>query len=108
MGRKFMLLTDNSGVKHLFSQQDLNARQARWLAFLSEFDFEVRHIKGKENKVADALSRRTNGIYEVIISKVENDIEHRIKSASKNDENYIKTTNNCKEMQKICTKQISV
>jgi len=51
-----MLLTDNSGVKHLFSQQDLNARQARWLAFLSEFDFEIRHIKGKENKVTDALS----------------------------------------------------
>jgi hypothetical protein len=47
MGMNFMLLTDNSGVKHLFSQPDLNARQARWLAFLSEFDFEVRHIKGK-------------------------------------------------------------
>jgi hypothetical protein len=25
MGRKFLLLTDNNGVKHLFSQQDLNA-----------------------------------------------------------------------------------
>jgi hypothetical protein len=91
-GKKILLLTDNSGVKHLFSQLDLNARQARWLAFLSEFDFEVRHIKGKENKVADALSRRTSGIYEIIISKEENDIEHRIKYASSNDENYIKTT----------------
>jgi hypothetical protein len=58
MGRKFMLLTDNNGVKFLFSQPDLNTRKARWLAFLSEFDFEVRHIKGKENKVADALSRK--------------------------------------------------
>jgi hypothetical protein len=52
---------DNSGVKYLFSQPDLNARQARWLAFLSEFDFEVRHIKGKENKVSYALSRRVHG-----------------------------------------------
>jgi hypothetical protein len=50
MGRKFLLLTDNSGVKYLFSQPELNARQARWLAFLSEFDFEVRHIKGKKIK----------------------------------------------------------
>jgi hypothetical protein len=91
MGRKFMLLTDNSGVKFLFSQPDLNARQARWLAFLSEFDFEVRHIKGKENKVADALSRRTNGLFEISISREENDIEQRIKSASCNDEKYIKT-----------------
>jgi hypothetical protein len=69
IGRKFLLLTDNSGVKHLFSQQYLNAQQTRWLAFLSEFDFEIQHIKGKGNKVADALSRRTSAVYEVIISK---------------------------------------
>jgi len=25
---------------------------------ISEFDFEIRCIKGKENKVADSLSRR--------------------------------------------------
>ena len=53
MGRKFLLLTDNSGVKYMFNQPDLNARQEKWPAFLNEFDFEVRHIKGKENKVAD-------------------------------------------------------
>ena len=29
MGKKFLLLTDNSGVKFLFSQPDLNARRAR-------------------------------------------------------------------------------
>jgi hypothetical protein len=33
MGRKFMLLIDNSGVKNLFSQHDLNARQAGQLSF---------------------------------------------------------------------------
>jgi hypothetical protein len=38
-GRKFLLLIDNNGVKNLFSQPDLNARRARWLSFLSEFDF---------------------------------------------------------------------
>jgi hypothetical protein len=26
--------------------------------FLSEYDFDIKHIKGKENKVAYALSRR--------------------------------------------------
>jgi hypothetical protein len=92
MGNKFMLLIDNSGVKHLFSQPDLNARQARWLVFLSEFDFEVRHMKGKEKKVVDALSWRTSGLYEIIVSKEKNDIKHRIKFASSDDENYIKKT----------------
>ena len=53
MGRKFLLLTDNTGVKYLFSEPDINARQEIWLAFLSKFDFEVIHIKGKENKVAE-------------------------------------------------------
>ena len=56
MGRKCMLLTNNIGVNFLISQLDLNARQVRWLSFLSEFDFEVRHIKSKENKVSYAIS----------------------------------------------------
>jgi hypothetical protein len=67
MGRKFLLLMDNSGVKYMFSQLDLNARQAIWLSFLREFDFEVRHIKGKENKVVDTLSRRVHGLFEINI-----------------------------------------
>ena len=97
MRRRFLLLTENNGVMFLFSQPDLNARQARWLAFLSEFDFEVRHIKGKENKVADSLSQRTNRLYEISVSKEENDIEQRIKSVSSNDEKYIKTTTELQE-----------
>ena len=57
MGRKFLLKIDNIGLKYLFDQPDLNARQSIWLSFLSEYHFELKHIKGKENKVADALSR---------------------------------------------------
>jgi hypothetical protein len=90
MGRKFLLLTDNSGVKYLFNQPDLNARHAMWLAFLREFDFEVRHIKGKENKVADALSRRIHGLFEINISRAESDLEQRIRTTGVNEENYTK------------------
>ena len=90
MGRKFLLLTDNSSVKYLFSQPDLNARQARWLAFLSEFDFKFRHIKGKENKVVDALSRRVHGLFEINISREESDLEQTIRTKGINDENYTK------------------
>jgi hypothetical protein len=80
MGRKFLLLMDNSGVKYLFNQSpNLNARQVRWQAFLSEFDFEVKHIKGKENKVADALSRRVHGLFEISIRREESDMEQRIR-----------------------------
>ena len=55
--RKFVLMTDNKGLKYLLDKSNLNARQARQLAFLSEYDFEIQHIKGKENKVVDAFSR---------------------------------------------------
>jgi hypothetical protein len=90
MGRRFLLLTDNNGVKYLFNQPDLNARQARWLAFLREFNFKVRHIKGKENKVADALSRRIHGLFEMNISRAESDLEERIRTEGIDDENYTK------------------
>jgi hypothetical protein len=47
MGKKFKLRRYNCGLKHLFGQATLNVRQTRWLEFLSEYDFEIKHIKGK-------------------------------------------------------------
>ena len=47
IGRIFLLMSNNISLKYLFDQQNLNARKARWLAFLSEYDFK--------NKVVDAL-----------------------------------------------------
>jgi len=34
-----------------------NQRLLRWSLTLAEFDIEVKHIKGRDNVVADALSR---------------------------------------------------
>jgi len=51
-------MSDHSGLRYLFDQPNLNARQARWLATINEFDFEIKYIKGKENMVANDLSRR--------------------------------------------------
>ena len=42
-----MLIIDNKGLKYLLDQPNLNATQARWLDFFSEYDFEIQHIKGK-------------------------------------------------------------
>ena len=89
MGRKFLLKNENMSLKYLFDQPDLNARQARWLASLSEYHFELKHIKGKENKVADYLSRRTHMIYEVTLSQIEVDLHERIRAANCIDSFYV-------------------
>ena len=52
-------------LKYLFNQPDLNSRQARWLDFLSEYHFELKHIKGKENKVVDALIPRIDCMFQM-------------------------------------------
>jgi hypothetical protein len=57
---------------------------------LREFEFEVRHIKGKENKVENALSRRVHGLFEINISRGESDLEQRIRTTGINDGNYTK------------------
>ena len=50
-------MSDHIGMRYLFDQPNLNSRKDRWLATLSDFDFEIRYIHRKKNKVADALSR---------------------------------------------------
>ncbi|XP_059068640.1 uncharacterized protein LOC131859116 [Cryptomeria japonica] len=58
LGKPFELRSDHQGLKYIFTQPNLNARQRRWLELISDYDFEISYIKGKENQVADALSRR--------------------------------------------------
>ena len=48
LGRRFVLMTDHCGLRHLFDQPKLNVRKARWMALLSDFDFEIKHIKERK------------------------------------------------------------
>ena len=70
------------------TQPRLNSRQEIWMAFLSEFYFEVKHIKGKENRMADALNRWTHAVYEITMSQLESDLMSRIKTSSIHDAEY--------------------
>ena len=68
MGKRFELRTYHSGLKYIFEQPTLNARQTRRMEFLSECDFDNKHIKGKTYKVADALDRRVHLMHATIVS----------------------------------------
>jgi len=60
LGRRFVLMSDHIGLRYLFDQSNMNVRKARWLSTINELDFEIRYIKGKKNRVENALSRRVH------------------------------------------------
>jgi len=45
-------------LKHLKGQGKLNRRHAKWVEFIETFPYIIKNKQGKENIVADALSRR--------------------------------------------------
>ncbi|GJW63587.1 putative reverse transcriptase domain-containing protein [Tanacetum coccineum] len=55
---KSVIYTDHKSLQHIFSQKELNMRQRRWIELFSDYDCEIRYNPGKENVVADALSRK--------------------------------------------------
>ena len=62
LGRKFEARTDHKPLLGLFSRgcripSNANARIQRWALLLSQYDFDLVYKAGKENVVADALSR---------------------------------------------------
>ena len=88
MGRRFELRTNRCGLKYLFDQPTLNARKARWLEFLCEFDFEIKHIKGKENKVDDALNRKVQEMHVACLSVCQSYLMQQIVNHVGGDELY--------------------
>ena len=56
-GRKFTLQTDHRALVWLQKIKSHNQRLLRWSLSLQDFDFQIQHIPGKLNIVADSLSR---------------------------------------------------
>ncbi|GBN21305.1 Transposon Ty3-I Gag-Pol polyprotein [Araneus ventricosus] len=58
-GTKFTILTDHKPITYAFSQKNekLSPRQINHLNFIAQFTVDIKHISGKYNVVADALSR---------------------------------------------------
>ena len=97
MGKKFELRIDHIGLKYLFEQPTLNVRQTRWMEFLSEYDFDIKHIKGKENKVVDALSRRVHIMHATAVSMHQSDLKRRILDGLVTDQHYLQVKENLQQ-----------
>ena len=58
-GATFEVYCDHKSLKYLFDQKELNMRQRRWIEFLNNYKFKIKYHSGKANVVADALSRKS-------------------------------------------------
>ncbi|KAK1601973.1 hypothetical protein QYE76_027078 [Lolium multiflorum] len=56
--KEFVIHSDHESLKYLKSQHNLNKRHAKWVEFIESFPYVIKYKKGKENVVADALSRK--------------------------------------------------
>ena len=70
MGSKFLIQTDHNSLQHLLQQNTLTAEKQKWIKKISTFDIDILHKKGKDNVVADALSRKDEEVQVYAISMV--------------------------------------
>ncbi|GJV97699.1 putative reverse transcriptase domain-containing protein [Tanacetum coccineum] len=57
-GTKCTVFIDHKSLQHILHQKELNMRKHRWLELLADYDCEIHYHPGKENVVANALSRK--------------------------------------------------
>ena len=65
---------------------------------MSEFDFGILYIKGKENVIADALSRRPH-VFSLIPLKV--NLREHVLTQLQGDSWYLKVTSNLQSMRQL-------
>jgi hypothetical protein len=59
LGHRCQIYTDHKSLKYIFTQNDLNLRQRRWLELIKDYDLEIHYHPGKANVVANALTRKS-------------------------------------------------
>jgi len=56
--QEFTVLTDHQPLLSFLRPRQTSRKLARWQAYMREFDLVIEHTAGKENLLADALSRK--------------------------------------------------
>ena len=62
-GRKLTIFSDHKPLSHVISMKNPTQRQLRQISFISEFTTDIKYIAGKDNVVADCLSRTTCAVF---------------------------------------------
>ena len=88
LGAVIYIVTDNVANIYFKTQKKLSLKLARWQQFLAEFDFKWVHRPGRQNQVADALSRKEVEAYMAALTTVTMDFLDRLRQQAKEDPSY--------------------
>ena len=114
---KFKIWMDHKNLEYFMKAQKLNRRQARWVLYLSRFDFILKHVAGAKMGKVDRLSRRMDwkvgvdkdnenqvfikdnwirSMYEVVVEEPEVEMLEKIKKARSKDEDVVRVVEEMK------------
>lgn len=85
LGRYFLIKTDHHSLKYLLEQRISTTSQQKWIVKLLGYDYTIMYKKGKENLVADALSRKGELVQMCSISGVQAAIIDEVKLSWSSD-----------------------
>ncbi|WVZ63252.1 hypothetical protein U9M48_012897 [Paspalum notatum var. saurae] len=63
--KEFVIHSDHESLKHITSQVKLNRRHTKWVEFIESFSYVIKHKKGKDNVIVNALSRRYTMLFQL-------------------------------------------
>jgi hypothetical protein len=72
--------TDHKALEYFMSTKSLNARQARWAELLADYHFLIAYRPGKQNPLADALTRRADELDSQNKAKKEKRVQQLLKA----------------------------
>nr|CAJ00278.1 hypothetical protein [Lotus japonicus] len=73
--QQFTILTDQQSLKFLLEQRLSTPAQYRWVTKLMGLSYVIQYKRGKENVVADALSRASHGeLFQLSVSSVSSEL----------------------------------
>jgi len=86
---KTQVFTDHFSLQYFQTQPTLTRKQGRWSQVMQDYNLEIKYLEGKQNVVADALSRLPSGISIATISSVEpTNLKDVIRSHIENDPDF--------------------
>lgn len=84
IGKKFTIKTDISSLKMLIKYKDLSRQLAKWIDFLSKFEFKIIYKKDCKHNNADGLFIKFNRTM-IDLVKFPSEIKNNIIKAQKSD-----------------------